>query len=491
VAKLAVATCLVLGVSAAAKDTQTTCQDICDSIDSVSCTISSAHDIAAGSHVDCTSARAITINSGGELRAHDSAFVLSGKSLLLINGGKIVIDCPQDFEGIGADIRVVEDIHVASLGGSKIEARCDVAGGAIGLEAGGDITIAGNGIDVSGTAADAPGGEVVLEAGDTVTVESAIAADATGGAADGGRIDIRATDVEIEATLSAKGYGQTSGEGQGGEIVISAGGDVTISAGTGLLATAAQGAGGTISIDADGFVDVDKPLKAQGTSGSAGVGGSAAITADGIALDHEVNVSGGYDGGTVDLDARGGGISVGTGGQSTVVDARGNSGEAGGEIRVRAQGSHVVIGDQAILYVTGVSGVGGSLEVAGVDVTTESGAKLYANGSSPSNGGTLEVQSRGALDLDGTIQANNGGSLAFLYRDGTPTIDTGITGYDLVELPDLPAPCGDGIRIAGSGGEDCDGADLGGETCASQSQGTGTLACTSSCTFDYTDCSGS
>lgn len=45
--------------------------------------------------------------------------------------------------------------------------------------------------------------------------------------------------------------------------------------------------------------------------------------------------------------------------------------------------------------------------------------------------------------------------------------------------------CGNGTR---EGAEVCDGADLGGATCASQGQGTGTLACNSSCQFDYSGC---
>lgn len=48
--------------------------------------------------------------------------------------------------------------------------------------------------------------------------------------------------------------------------------------------------------------------------------------------------------------------------------------------------------------------------------------------------------------------------------------------------------CGDGIRQAG---EACDGTDLGTATCATQGcSGGGTLACTASCTFDRTGCSG-
>ncbi|MFH1324354.1 MAG: LamG domain-containing protein, partial [Nanoarchaeota archaeon] len=45
--------------------------------------------------------------------------------------------------------------------------------------------------------------------------------------------------------------------------------------------------------------------------------------------------------------------------------------------------------------------------------------------------------------------------------------------------------CGNNIKETG---EECDGSDLGGESCASRGYGTGYLKCTSSCTFDTNDC---
>jgi beta-lactamase superfamily II metal-dependent hydrolase len=48
-----------------------------------------------------------------------------------------------------------------------------------------------------------------------------------------------------------------------------------------------------------------------------------------------------------------------------------------------------------------------------------------------------------------------------------------------------PPACGDGQR---KGGEQCDGSDLAGATCGSLGYGGGTLACSSSCTYDTTAC---
>ena len=48
--------------------------------------------------------------------------------------------------------------------------------------------------------------------------------------------------------------------------------------------------------------------------------------------------------------------------------------------------------------------------------------------------------------------------------------------------------CGDGVIQAPN--EQCDQDSLGGATCDSQGQGTGTLTCNTDCTFNLTDCSG-
>jgi Notch-like protein len=50
----------------------------------------------------------------------------------------------------------------------------------------------------------------------------------------------------------------------------------------------------------------------------------------------------------------------------------------------------------------------------------------------------------------------------------------------------VSAICGDGVR---NGTEDCDGADMGAETCESLGFTGGTLACSSTCTYDTSGCS--
>lgn len=74
-----------------------------------------------------------------------------------------------------------------------------------------------------------------------------------------------------------------------------------------------------------------------------------------------------------------------------------------------------------------------------------------------------------------------------LYGGGTLTC-TGACAYDTQHCTPISAgSCGDGT-LNGSLGEQCDGSELGGETCQSQGFGGGTLACTSACQLDLSGC---
>ncbi len=58
-------------------------------------------------------------------------------------------------------------------------------------------------------------------------------------------------------------------------------------------------------------------------------------------------------------------------------------------------------------------------------------------------------------------------------------------GFAVVDWTGGATVCGNGVR---EGGEQCDGADLGGATCASQGFSGGTLACKGNCAFDTAGC---
>ena len=74
-----------------------------------------------------------------------------------------------------------------------------------------------------------------------------------------------------------------------------------------------------------------------------------------------------------------------------------------------------------------------------------------------------------------------GAPLRVLAADGLPVVVTDVGGVPQWTV----IRCGDGIRGAG---ESCDGADLGGRTCAGLGLGDGTLACSAACSLDTTGC---
>jgi hypothetical protein len=84
-------------------------------------------------------------------------------------------------------------------------------------------------------------------------------------------------------------------------------------------------------------------------------------------------------------------------------------------------------------------------------------------------------------DLGGSTCASLGYTLGVLACDAS-------CGLDTSDCSGTPAPpCGNGVR---EGVESCDGADLGGATCVSLGNTGGTLGCTLGCGFDTSGCTG-
>ncbi|MFH2006136.1 MAG: DUF4215 domain-containing protein [bacterium] len=92
----------------------------------------------------------------------------------------------------------------------------------------------------------------------------------------------------------------------------------------------------------------------------------------------------------------------------------------------------------------------------------------------------------GLLDVDTEICDD--GNL--LPGDGCDASCIAETGYSCVgDAPTVCTPnCGDGLVVAG---ENCDGADLSGQTCETLDLGAGSLACGPTCAFDSSGCSAS
>jgi hypothetical protein len=248
--------------------------------------------------------------------------------------------------------------------------------------------------------------------------------------------------------------------------------------------------GGEITMEARGTLRCSRPLKARG-GGGASTGGTVELEAEQIFVDGDITATGGYAGGEIQLQSRGGRIEIGSSATSPIVlDVAGGNGGEGGRLAVDSAGNDVVVAVQARLSATngGSSGPGGNVTIAGVAVTAAAGSQILADGT-VTNGGLVHVQTRDTATLDGTVRAT-GGVVDVVYRSTPPTLGPGVVcPCTQTQVANLPPPCGDGVRRAGV--EQCDEPDLNGQTCVSLGYASGALRCTATCTFDTSGCSGS
>jgi hypothetical protein len=455
------------------------------------CVVEGHVEVIAGSVIDCDTLDVEVSAANSSLTVEDGGFRLRANSLTVTGSGREITATCTAAGAFGFEINVVEDITDSSSG--RLSATCSYGGGHIRLRAGDAVTLSGNKTEANGDGIGADAGSVTIRAGGDVTTSVAVEALNTKslGYANGGEIEIKGDDLSIGGNLTATGTNES-----GGSITLEAGGTVGITAGT-VSASSSQGDGdgGDIEIEAGGAYSSSQQLKALGHNTN-GRGGTVTIAAESIVQDAAITASGGVGGGDITLESRGGPIEIGTNAGSAfdldVTRSSNNPGD-GGTISVVSQGGDVTIDGTVDLDASGAgSGAGGVVEVEGVEITTDQGSGIRANAGTSGDGGEVTLRGREALDLDGALSANNGGLVSLIYRETTPTKGTNYsctgTCEDL-DAPDLAEHCGDGILRAASS-EECDGLDLDGETCTSQSQGTGDLACDSACEFDYAGCSG-
>jgi hypothetical protein len=247
---------------------------------------------------------------------------------------------------------VADDVTVTSDG--EIGASCPSGGGAIEIDAGGDVTFGANKlVKANGTAAGGSGGRIVVRAGGVLTAAVAVEAtaeSATGSAA-GGAIDLRGASVAIQAGLLARGQAN-----RGGQIEIAAPGGVVVGT-TGTVDASSLGAdgdGGTIGIESGGTVLLARPLKAEGGTGD-GSGGAVGIEGERVVLDHDIRTSSDLAGGEISLESRGGPLEIGAGGAGVLLDLKRDSNNPGdgGTVTLRSRGNAVVLGSAVTVDASG------------------------------------------------------------------------------------------------------------------------------------------
>jgi Zn-dependent metalloprotease len=168
------------------------------------------------------------------------------------------------------------------------------------------------------------------------------------------------------------------------------------------------------------------------------------------------------------------------------------------DVSVGRFGYHIdrveVFGNPGVACGNGVAEVGESCD--GGDLSGQSCVALGFDG------GVLSCDVACAFDLsactvntcgDGILDAGEdcdgqnlgGDSCISLGFDGGALSCAGNCLFDASACVQNQPQCGNGVVEAG---EDCDGFDLGGESCSTQGFTGGTLACNATCTFDNSDC---
>ncbi len=307
-------------------------------------------------------------------------------------------------------------------------------GGAISLEAGGDISLATNTIlDVTGSSA----GSVDISAVRNISM-GGVSGNGNGAAGSGATVTISAG---WAATISGVivlngGTADPTAGGEGGALTIeSLFGDVVLAGNVRAEGSGPDGDGGEIDISANGSVRINQGVTLSARSnGSEGVGGGVSISAtlDLVSQAQSatlIDVAGGGGGGGLDIEA---GRNVTLLGK---VDVSGNAaGGVGGDVSILAgaggSGSMTV---GANVDVSGGPcnldfgcGEGGTTDLSACDLTVTSAATVTAN--APGAAGAHQLEVRKQLRVDGivtavkTLSSGSDGSVTIEHHASFPPV---------------------------------------------------------------------
>ncbi len=410
-------------------------------------------------------AAVINITNNGLIATSSLGAGASGN--IVINGtGPITLD------GLGEITSNTSSATTGNGGGITVNA------GAVTLQHGAIITSVNLG---SGT-----GGNVTMTTQGPLTLDAAEISAGTFGKGSSGNVIVAVNGpLTIDGT-SNPSYetgivAATSGEGNGGNVTVSAGSIQLLNLGeiTSSVNPGASGGGGVVSVSASGSILIENTsnvlstvgtgIAAQGDAGSTGnagevrvSAGSLSILGGGASISSEADGSGAagavtvvvsasivLDGaggttGTTAITAGAGESSVGPAGAVTV-----NSGSLtilngalitsatlgagqGGSLVVRSKGTVLLDGaGTTVVASTEGQGAGGSVSVSASQITVQDGAQIASSAYASGNGGSVSVSATGDVTLIGSgpeIAATSGasgnaGSIALtgdslLLRDG-------------------------------------------------------------------------
>ncbi len=398
----------------------------------------------------------VLVQSGSETTAvgiasgDDAGEADGGTVEITSRGGSISVSGPitasgnQQAAGGEVDLTAAHDIDV--------EQTIDASGGAddggtIDIEAGDDLTV-GRTLTVDSNVGAGFGGDITLAAGE----------DLFGGPADGGALTVNG------AILRFNGSDSEASSGDGGELDASAAGPLQF-LGTGVTirgngGNLFDGDGGTVCIDntdanpnrigpLEGNVRIDGTVLLH-SGGDVGSGGDfeASAGAD-FVLNASIDTSGTFDGGTVALDA-GGAITV-----NAPVTAVGTLASASaGEVTMlagQAADAALTVG-QSINASGGASSADGDfVTLSGCSLTVANGVKVAGQGGTNFQGvsgaSEIDLVARHPMQLGASAQflANPGGKIVTTHPStAAPVLGAGVVfnppRTDDVEDESLPYP---------------------------------------------------
>jgi hypothetical protein len=381
---------------------------------------------------DCEGRGACSLGDGSiDLRGGLSGNAEAPGQAVLRSAGDLAVRAPVALAGTRSDSDGGSLTLESTQGSVLLEAAIDVSGGGGGC--GGDVSVTAlenvavlAPLDATGGEYD--GGSVSLEAGRNVTIAGDIAVDAKSGAGAGGDIDVLAAgDIVVGGAadssvvvLSADGHQSAEYEGgDGGAVSFEADGSIRITSDVRLAASAAapDGFGDSLSFSAELDVEFDGTVIAKGR----GTGGAGALVDLYAGRDARIGAGSVFE---LTGSAVGGDLMVETGRAFSTLGAVDVSGGAAG------------LGGRVVTVSGGDSRIGGTWTTAGaqseftVGEVFAEGCRvrvdgMVANGATAGRNRFVAHDALLVSEYASIVASGQGGSNSFTHRGvaGEPPID--------------------------------------------------------------------
>jgi filamentous hemagglutinin len=371
-----------------------------------------------GSNGDVGS-NALSVNGFASTQAAVAGAVIGQGSGALNVGGDLSV------AAAGVTVSATAQTTLSATGALTVTPVAAASSGKVPVLLGGDLTLSGRTVDISGTVT-APSGIVNLVAGGALTVDAG-------------------------ATVSAAGSMVTIGNQKtstpGGKVAVTAGTNLTLNSGATVdVSGAGASAGGALALTAGQSANIGSTLNLKGSGGAGASGGSFSLDAGSLVA--------GSGAGNNPLDTLATSLSAGEFNQAIDVHARHGDLklDAGSALRANAV---TLTADSGQLTVDGTitadsGALRGSLSLFGGAGVTVDGT-LHADGGTSGRGGTIEIGAGQLIaDRNGVFNQYNGGSIQ-LAGSTISTAGSAGNGSLVLRAPALITPTNSDVAIGSLG----------------------------------------